>query len=152
MCGWQVDQGLLVLTAQRWSHLTEVVIGERRDRDAGEELPTAPGHEALSRQQGEARRAGEGAAALCGDGETHQVCDRSRTDCRSPELANVRMMRGESRCCRFPDDGSYVGSSCDRWASNIEGTNGDARRWREVPGIGGRTSTASRNSSGRHRD
>ena len=110
----------------------------------------APRHQPFSREEREVGRKGEGAAALCGDGKTHQVCDRSRTDGGSPELPHVRVMGWESGRCSVPDDGSDLRSSLDCWA--IGGTNGDARMWREVPGTGGRTSTVSRNGSGRHRD
>ena len=74
----------------------------------------------------------------------------SRTDGRSPELPDVRVVGWEPGWCPVPGDGSNLRSSGDCRA--IGGTNGDARRWRDVPGTGGRTSTVSRNNSGRHRD
>jgi hypothetical protein len=130
--------------------VADVAIGEWGYGDTGEEPAAAPGDETFSGEEREVRWEGEGAAALCGDGETHQVCDRSRTDGRGPELPDVRVMGWESGSCSLPNEGSYLRSFGDCWA--IGGMNGDARRWREVPGSGGRTSTVSRNSSGRHRD
>lgn len=127
-------------------------VREWGNRDPGEELPPTPGDEALSREKRDVCWKGEGAAALCGDGETHQVCDRSRTDRCSPELPDVWVMRWESRRRSFPDDGLYLKASSNGCADGIGGMNGGARRGREVPGTGGRTNTVSRNCSGRRRD
>ncbi len=134
------------------SHVADVTVGDRRNNGTGEELATTPRDQAFSRKEGEVRWEREGAAALCGDGKTHQVCDRSRTDGCCPELPDVRVMGREAGRCRVPCDRSYLRSSGGGWADGVCGKNGDARRWREVPGTGGRTSTVSRNSSGRHRD
>ncbi len=149
-CSWQAEQSQLVFPTQCGCHLTEMAFGERGYGDAGEKTAVTPRDQTFSREKGEACRDGEGAAALCGDGKTHQVCDRSRTDGRSPELPDVRVVGWEPGWCPVPGDGSNLRSSGDCRA--IGGTNGDARRWRDVPGTGGRTSTVSRNSSGRHRD
>jgi hypothetical protein len=50
-----------------------------------------PDSEASRKQYGQMDRFLEGAATLCGCGESEQVSDRSRTKDRDPEPANVRM-------------------------------------------------------------
>ena len=123
----------------------------RRDADTGEQPPATPADEAFPGE--ERRRCGEekGAAALCGDGETHQVGDRPGADCGRPELPHVGMLRREAGRTLGPYgrfDGDSPGGG---WALDSCRLDGDARRWRENPGTGGRTSTVSGNGSGRRR-
>ena len=40
----------------------------------------------------------EGAAAVCGGGESHHVGDRSRADCGGPVEADVGVVGGSGRC------------------------------------------------------
>ena len=128
-----------------------MTVRDRRHRSAGEQAAAAPGDEAFSGEQCSRSREEEGAAALCGDGETHQVGDRPRTDCGSPELPHVRMLCREPGRALGPHPGFNRDPSGGGWARGPYRSNGDARRWRENPGTGGRTSTVSGNGSGRRR-
>jgi hypothetical protein len=61
------------------------------------------------------------------------------------------MLRREAERTLVPHgrfDGDSPGGG---WALNSCRLDGDARRWRENPGTGGRTSTVSGNGSGRRR-
>ena len=55
-----------------------------------------PAGEVLAHQDAEGLGAKEGAAALCGNGETHEVRDRSRADGRRPIAAHIGIIGGES--------------------------------------------------------
>ena len=101
---------------KRRGHPPEMSVWYRRDRNAGEQAAAAPGDEAFPGEQRGRRREEKGAAALCGDGETHQVGDRPRTDCGSPELPHVRMLCREPRRALGPHLGFNRDPSGGGWA------------------------------------
>ena len=141
-----------MLASERRRHLSHVAVGQRRHPRAGEEAALSPRDEALSGQEAGGGREEEGAAALCGDGETHQVGDRPRTDRRRPESPYVGMLDRHPGRVTIRDDRRDPRTSGGGWAGGVGGEDGDARMWRGYPGTGGRTSTVSGNGSGRRRD
>ena len=112
----------------------------------------APGDETLADEECRGGGEEEGAAALCGDGETHQVGDRPRSDRSRPEPPHVGVVGWEPGGVVLPDDRSDPAAAGGGCASGVFGVNGDARMWRGYPGTGGRTSTVSGIWSGRRRD
>jgi len=127
-------------------------MGDRRDGHAREQATVAPGDQAFACEERGRSRQEEGAAALCGNGETQQVRDRPRTDCRGPEPSNVRVMSWEAGARLIPHSGFNHDSLGSSRPGRDSRSSGGVRKWRENPGTGGRTSTASGNISGRRRD
>ena len=140
-----------MFAAERRRHSPEMTVGERWDRHSGEEPAAVPGDESFLRQERGRCREEEGTAALCGDGETHQVGDRPRTDRGSPEPAHVRVLGRKPGRVLVPNNGFDGDTSSRGRPCGVDRMNGGARRWRGNPGTGGRTSTVSGNGSRRRR-
>ena len=76
-------QGRRHTSDEVWRHGRDGVVDHHRSLN--------PDRKACSEQSGEMDGFLEGAAALCGGGESEQVSNRSRTKDRDPESAHVRV-------------------------------------------------------------
>ena len=89
---------LCVSPAQGWWHSSDEVSRNRWHRVVDHHGSVHSDRKASSEQCGEMNGFLEGAAALCGGGESEQVSNRSRTKDRDPESADVLMSGGVSAC------------------------------------------------------
>lgn len=100
-----------VCPAQSWRHTPDEMSRDRRHSVVDHHTSPQSGRKSCGEQCGKMNRFLEGATALCGGGESEQVCDRSRTKDSDPKSADVFMRRrvspGRPSCEHRFNDSAY---------------------------------------------